>query len=91
MKKQYLQLSTNPSDNCKGPVVSGWVAVRESEISKESEIRQVGTICLSCGHGQSKNDGAWYYPSLSTGRIGISNPRPVASCDAFEEMLSSAT
>jgi hypothetical protein len=28
--------------------------VRENEISKDTEIREVGAICLSCGHRQSK-------------------------------------
>jgi hypothetical protein len=28
--------------------------VRENEISKETDIRQVGAVCLSCGHRQSK-------------------------------------
>jgi len=34
-------------------VVSGFIAVRENEISKETEIREVGAICLSCGQRQS--------------------------------------
>ncbi len=52
MKKQYLHLSAYPCDACNGPVVAGSLAVRENEISKETEIRQVGAICLSCGHRQ---------------------------------------
>ena len=54
MRKQYLHLSAFPCDKCKGPVVSGWVAVRESEIAKETEVRQTGAVCLSCGHRQSE-------------------------------------
>jgi hypothetical protein len=54
MRKQYLHLCVYPCDKCKGPVVSGSLAVRENEISRETEIRQVGAICLSCGHRQSK-------------------------------------
>jgi hypothetical protein len=53
MKKQYLHLSAYPCDNCASPVIAGWLAVRENEISKETDIRQVGSICLSCGHRQS--------------------------------------
>jgi hypothetical protein len=53
MRKQYLHLSAYPCDECAGPVVSGAVAVRESEISKETDTRQVGAICLSCGHRQN--------------------------------------
>jgi hypothetical protein len=53
MKKQYLHLSAYPCDECAGPVISGSLAVRENEISKETGIRQVGAICLSCGNRQS--------------------------------------
>jgi len=52
MRKQYLHLSAFPCDLCTGPVLSGWLAVRENEISKETDIRTVGAICLSCGHRQ---------------------------------------
>jgi hypothetical protein len=54
MKKQYLHLSAYSCDKCTGPVVAGSLAVRENEISKETDIRQVGATCLSCGHRQSK-------------------------------------
>jgi hypothetical protein len=37
-----------------GLVVAGSLVVRENEISKETDIRQVRAICLSCGHRQSK-------------------------------------
>jgi hypothetical protein len=49
MSKQYLHLSTYPCDSCAGPVVSGSLAVRESVISKETDIRQIGAICIACG------------------------------------------
>jgi hypothetical protein len=54
MRKQYLHLSTYPCDTCAGPVVAGSLAVRENEISKETDIRQVGAICLACGQRQSE-------------------------------------
>jgi hypothetical protein len=54
MRKQYLHLSVYPCDACAGPVVEGSTAVRENEISKEIDIRQVGAICLSCGHRQNQ-------------------------------------
>ena len=53
MKKQYLHLSAYACDLCAGPVVAGSVAVRENEISKETDIHQVGAICLTCGNRQS--------------------------------------
>lgn len=52
MKKQYLHLSAYPCDACAGPVIAGSLAVRENEISKETDIRRLGAICLSCGHRQ---------------------------------------
>jgi hypothetical protein len=54
MRREYLHLSVYDCDQCGGPVVSGLVAVRENEISKETDIREVGAICLSCAHRQSK-------------------------------------
>ena len=53
MKRQYLHLSAYSCHECAGPVIAGLIAVRENEISKETNIRQVGALCLSCGHRQS--------------------------------------
>jgi hypothetical protein len=54
MKKQYLHLSAYACDKCAGPVVAGSTAVRENEISRETDLREVGAICLSCGYRQNK-------------------------------------
>ncbi len=54
MRKQYLHLSAYPCDTCAGPVIAASTAVRENEISKETDIKHVGAICLSCGHRQEK-------------------------------------
>jgi hypothetical protein len=54
MRRQFLTLSAYPCDKCAGPVVAGSLAVRENEISRETDIRQVGAICLTCGHRQDK-------------------------------------
>ncbi len=54
MKRQYLHLSAYRCDECEGPVVSGSLAVRENEISKETDITQVGAMCLACGHKQAQ-------------------------------------
>ena len=58
MRKQYLHLSAYSCDECHGPVVSASLAVRENAISKETDIRQVGATCLSCGHRQPNPSGA---------------------------------
>ena len=49
MRKQYLHVSVHSSNKCQGPVVSASLAVRENVISKETDFRQVGAICVSCG------------------------------------------
>ncbi len=53
MSKQYLHLSAYPCDMCAGPVIAGSLGVRENQISKETDIREVGALCLACGHRQS--------------------------------------
>ena len=49
MRKQYLHVSVHSCDKCQGPVLSASLAVRENAISNETDIRQVGAVCLSCG------------------------------------------
>lgn len=44
-----LHLMAFPCETCKGPVVAGWTATREDEISNESEVRNLGMVCLVCG------------------------------------------
>lgn len=45
--------------------MSGSLGIRETEITKEIDIRQVGTACLSCGHGQQVNTApARYLPPI---------------------------
>lgn len=53
MTRRYLHLSVYSCDKCAGPVIKGSLAIRENEISKETDIKEVGAICLSCGHRQS--------------------------------------
>ncbi len=91
MKKQYLHLSAYPCDTCAGPVVAGSTAVRENEISKETDIRQVGAICLSCGHRQSaatEPARARHLPPMPWEAAGAINPRPLPT--AFVEALNRA-
>ena len=57
MRTQYLHVSAYSCERCRGQVISGSTAVRENEISKETEVRQVGASCLACGHRQSKATG----------------------------------
>ncbi len=75
MRRQYLHLSAYCCDNCTGPVIAGWLAVRENEISKETDIRQVGALCLSCGHRQSKATEPARARDLSPVEWGASEPR----------------
>lgn len=52
MKKQSLHLRAYLCDGCGGPVVAGTLAIRESEITKETELRELGGVCLCCGSTQ---------------------------------------
>ena len=92
MRKQYLHLSASLCEKCNGPVVSGSLAVRENEISKETEIRQVGAICLSCGYRHSQampvGTGRQFPPVEWKSEKGVDVP-PLAT--AFQEMLERTT
>jgi hypothetical protein len=92
MRKQYLHLSAYSCDTCNGPVVSGSLAVRENEISKETDIRQVGAICLSCGHRQSKRaetEVTREFPPVRWESMKVVDAGHIST--AFGEMLSRAT
>jgi len=54
MRSQYLHLRVFSCNLCRGPVVCGSTAVRESDIQRETEIKDVGAICLSCGYRQTE-------------------------------------
>jgi hypothetical protein len=58
MRRQYIHLCAYPCDKCSGPVVAATLTVRESEISKETDFRQVGGLCLACGHRQDQVTGS---------------------------------
>jgi hypothetical protein len=45
----YLHLMAFPCEKCEGPVVAGWIGKRKDDITRETEITGLGTICLSCG------------------------------------------
>jgi hypothetical protein len=92
MRIQYLHLSAYSCEKCTGPVVAGSLAVRENEISKETDIRQVGAICLSCGHRQSQANGAGVtreFPPVLWESIKAINASHTST--AFSEMLNPAS
>ena len=51
-RKQYLHVIAYPCDKCRGPVVAGSLAIRETVIAKETDVMRLGGICLACGHRQ---------------------------------------
>jgi hypothetical protein len=61
---------------CGGPVVAGWLGVRENVISKETDIRPVGAICISCGHRQDS--------PAETGRVRHLMPMEWEPADAID-------
>lgn len=76
MRRQYLHLSAYSCEKCTGPVIAGSLAVRENEISKETDVRQVGAMCLSCGQR----------PSDAAGTAGVRHFSPVewGAADAID-------
>ena len=92
MRTQYLHLSAYPCDDCSGPVVSGWLAVRESDLQRETNIRQVGAVCLACGHRQSKMTGPGVprqFPPVEWESAGPLRGSHLET--AFSEMFARAT
>ena len=49
MSTHYFHLSAFTCGDCDGPVISGSVATRETEIQRETNTRQIGSLCLCCG------------------------------------------
>ena len=77
MKKQYLHLSVYVCNQCNGPAVAGSLAVRENEISKETEIRMVGEVCLACGHRQhhaANGNFARHFPPVEWQPANVAQP-----------------
>lgn len=94
MRKEYLHLSVYDCDKCGGPVVSGSISVRENEISKETDIREVGAICLACAHRQSKapeTGATGNFPPIEWRARNESRIDPVHLKAAFAEMVSHAS
>jgi hypothetical protein len=45
----FLHLSAFPCEKCSGPVIAGWLGTRRDDISRETDIRNVGATCIACG------------------------------------------
>jgi len=45
----YLHLSAFVCTQCNGPVIAGFMGTRHDDISRETDIRNVGAACLACG------------------------------------------
>jgi hypothetical protein len=45
----YLHLMAVPCEKCQGPVLAGWIGRREDELTRETKITGIGTICVLCG------------------------------------------
>jgi hypothetical protein len=90
MKKQYLHLAAYRCDRCNGPFVVASLAVRQNEISKETEICQLGKVCLVCGNKQcmaTEFNTVRHFPPIEWESTGID----VAHIQkAFVEMLDRA-
>lgn len=45
----FLHLSAFPCEKCNGPVILGWLGTRCDDISRETNISNVGAACIACG------------------------------------------
>jgi hypothetical protein len=54
LRKQYLHVTAYPCSQCNGPVLAGSMGVRETVVSRETEIRSLQGICLACGTRQDR-------------------------------------
>jgi hypothetical protein len=45
----FLHLAALVCAQCNGPVIAGFMGTRHDDISKETDIRNVGAACLACG------------------------------------------
>ena len=54
VKTKYLHISAYSCDKCDGPVIAGSFGARETEITIETDLTQVGAVCLSCGNKQTE-------------------------------------
>jgi hypothetical protein len=45
----YLHLHAFPCDRCHGPVIVGSLGRRKNDLSRETEISEIGAVCLACG------------------------------------------
>jgi hypothetical protein len=45
----FLHLAALVCAQCNGPVIVGFMGTRHDDISKETDIRNVGAACLACG------------------------------------------
>jgi hypothetical protein len=92
MRRQYLHLSAYSCERCTGPVIAGSMAVRENEISKETDVRQVGAaMCLSCGHrpsDEARTRRVRHFSPVEWEPADAINFRPLTS--AFKEALKRA-
>lgn len=46
----FLHLSAFPCEKCNGPVIAGWMGTRCDDISRETNIRNIGATCIVCGY-----------------------------------------
>jgi hypothetical protein len=45
----HLHLSAFLCEKCNGPIITGSLGTRHDQISKETDIRSIGAVCIVCG------------------------------------------
>ncbi len=49
LPKHYLHIAVSRCKQCQGPLIDGWAGTKNSDIERETEIKPIGLMCLSCG------------------------------------------
>ena len=80
MKKQYLHLCAYPCDECAGPVIAGWLGVRENQISKETNLGQVRSGLHRLWSPANRGYRAGTAPSYDADGMGFGGQRSSYGC-----------
>jgi hypothetical protein len=78
VQTHFLHLSAFPCEKCNGPVIAGWLGTRCNDISRETNIRNVGATCIACG----------FRPEIVAEPAGNNRFRPVEWKWAISETLA---
>ena len=71
MKTKYFHISAYVCNKCEGPVIAGSFGTRETEIAREGNFSQAGTVCLSCGNKPGDMSAANLVRQFAPAGVGV--------------------